>query len=153
MIGSTKEERFNRFVQGLDFRKRAALALLDETARIKLRSLPEDCWETGLLVFDLSNRRANGRECWVNGIEHMQQFVANPDHFIDLIRQADLHALDDMITLILDTKAGKLDYLQQHDKRLMNLLHEGTKIFFGYKLDTVDYPGLVSTFQEIEERK
>lgn len=150
MDPAVKEQRFAMFVKGLDFRKRAALALLGPEKTEKLKSLPEDCWETGLLVMDMNNRQSNGRECWVNGIEHMEKFVSNPDHFIDLIRRADLRGLDDMVALILETRSGKLDYLKNHDKRLMNLLKTGTDTFFRLQLDRVDYPGLVFRIQEME---
>lgn len=143
----SREERFSQFVQSLDFRKRAALALLDAGKIEKLKSLPEESWEAGLVVLDMKNRQANGRESWVNGIGHMQAFVGNQDHFIDLIRKGDLSGIDDMITLILDTRSGRLDYLQNHDKRLMALLKQGSEIFFKLRLNTVDYPGLISRIQ------
>ena len=147
-VNVSKEERFSRFAQSLDFRRRAALALLDTVKLEKLKALPEDSWEAGLLVLDLKNRQSNGRECWVNGIDHMQSFVVNQDHFIDLIRKGDLMGLDDMITLILDTRSGRLDYLKNHDKRLMALLKQGSEIFFKLRLNTVDYPGLISCIQD-----
>lgn len=152
-VNVSKEERFSHFIQSLDFRRRAALALLDTVKLEKLKALPEDCWETGLLVLDLKNRQSNGRECWVNGIDHMQSFVVNQDHFIDLIRKGDLMGLDDMITLILDTRSGRLDYLKNHDKRLMTLLREGSEIFFKLRLNTVDYPGLVNLIQSMDNKE
>ena len=127
----------------LDFRQRAALALLPPEKKAWLDALPPDMFEKGLMVLDQENRGIDGRTAWTEGVRCMTEFVANPDVFVHWIRTGDLFSLDCLMAIILDMRAARCRSTQTIDPSLWGLLERGEQMFSRLLLDRVDYPGLV----------
>lgn len=130
-------------ITGLDFRQRAALALLSPPQRTWLNTLDPLCFANGLMVLDFQNRGIDGRSLWLSGVAAVHQFVENPDIFLEWIRTADLTTLDAFVALILDFRQGRCASTEHINPSLWANISQASQNYERLGLEALDYPTLV----------
>ena len=148
MITPVLEENLR---SSLNYRERAAWALLPEHHKTALLKGPKDSFQDGLSLLDHQNRGLDGRQMWLDGLRYARTFTQNPVIIWEWIANCDLYGIDAMVGNMLAYRRGKLDSTRHTDPPTWHVLSELNKIWGKLGFDALDYPAMIAIVKEAEQ--
>lgn len=106
-----------------------------------------------LRVLDHQRRGLDGREHWVNGLEQLKDFIAEPTHLLRMAFAGNVDAVEAAVDILIDFQAGEHDSVRHTDPYIHGLMRQALSNFDLHGHGGMDLVAMAQYFKENPDRK
>lgn len=143
----------NEWIHSLHQKRQKEFFSLPAQHQSLIMSRSERNRRSALRVLDHDRRGINGREYWVTGLNHLEAFMKDVNHFFKLTFDGKVADVEAMTDILIDFQMGDHDNIKNTDPFLYDLISKAAAKFKLNTYDCLDGVAMALYFKKHPERR